>query len=248
MELTHEERYAMETPESIEQAVRMAHLEEQEFELNERIEHYNKETKEKNTQIYQAIADKYKVGDYGFNSDRPFVVNMDKLQHVACLIHESFRIAPQGSRKHVHNSYSLKHFAEQVLGPRVNHYVSNAELIVCMIEQGFEPSRISKHNCVFKVDIESDFAKGFKKAQTIWKKYITPKNTYEDMDDKDGQFSFDYATDSPLGFDPYYDLYLRGYLHAKHMTHYHYPNLYADRSPLKYPLSTHLYFKGYYNM
>lgn len=177
-------------------------------------------------QTYQEIADKYKIGADGFNCDRPFVVNEHKLGHIAQLIEYSFGIPAKGSRKHVHSSYALKHFAEKVLGEKVNHYVSNAEMIVAMIERGFKPSTIVGLNSNFKVDIESAFAKGFKEGKSIWKKRITEKNTYDVMEDQDENFRIHYSTECDSGFDPDYDLYLRGYFAAEQQTRMFYPEEY----------------------
>jgi len=198
-------------------------------------------------QKYQEIVDAFKIGADGFNSDRPYTINMDKLPYISQLIHISFLPASYKSTKHKHWSYSLKHFAEQVLGASVNHYVSNADLIVCMIEQGYHPSALNNgHNCDFIVDIQSNFAAGFKKGKSIWKKRITQRTSYESMDDKDGEFKFDYSGEG--GFHPNIDLYVRGYLCAMNQAHKFYPEPHDKRERMDYPIDSHLYFNRQYKI
>jgi len=232
MELTHQQRWDMETPESIENHMRMAVLEEQEFLLQERIEQSIKEAKEKNAQVYapvyQAIVDKYKIGSGGFNSKDPFVIDVDRLRCIKHLIDVSFRTPRKGSRNHNHGSYGLKHFVEKLLGEDVKHYVSNAELIVAMIEHGFTPSKPYGLNCNFKVDVETQFADGFKHGKSIWKKRITEKHDYDDMAIEDGQFLYDWTRENGAGFDANYDLFLRGFLYAKEQVHVFYPEEHRD--------------------
>lgn len=189
---------------------------------------------------YQAIIDKYKIGYNGFG-DVEHPIKFDKLDDITGFIHLSFT----KSRKKK-NSYDLKHFAEVVLGKVVNGYVSNGEMIVAMISNGYDPKDIRGPNCNFSVDIESTYKSGYKYGLTIWKqrRRIVDEFVYREMEDKDENFRLE--THFEGGPHIPYDMSILGYYDAKRKCHEDYPDEFKNKcEPNPLPVRCHYFFNVY---
>jgi len=134
-----------------------------------------------------------------------FEMDADRLHLIRGFIWKNFK--PTGTKKVC--SYSLKHYVEDALGDKVKHYVSNGELIVAMIAEGYKPLTITGPNCWFKVDTESEYKKGFRFGKKIWKQR---PDKYDDMMDRHELFLEECVGEG--GYDPVMNLDDLGYRHA----------------------------------
>lgn len=152
------------------------------------------------------IIKQHSLSKSGFLPDGTnFEMDADRLHLLRGFIWKNFK--PTGRKKVC--SYSLKHYLEDALGDRVKNYVSNGELIVAMIAEGYKPLNITGPNCWFRVDTECEYKKGFKFGKTIWK-YHPEK--YDSMMSRHEQYLLDCHAEG--GYDPGMSLEDLGYEHA----------------------------------
>jgi len=152
------------------------------------------------------IINQHSLTANGFNSKQErFNIDPERLHLIRGFIWKNFKPTIRKTQ----NSYKLKHFVEGALGSMVNSYVSNGELIVAMIAEGYKPVNISGLNCCFKVDIESEYNNGFRFGKKIWKHN---SEKYDEMMDRHELFLEESVGEG--GYDPKMNLSDLGYKHA----------------------------------
>jgi len=136
---------------------------------------------------YNTFAQKYNVGLSGVctenksRTETPMVITEDTLPRMDTItefIRDNYK--PKKGRI---SSYWLKHQVENELAKEVESYVSNGELILCMLKAGYTPTHHDRLNLYFGIDAESEFKQGYKVGKSVFgKKGILHSGTQTSMD------------------------------------------------------------------
>lgn len=97
--------------------------------------------------------------------------NFDKIEKIAEFIRHNY--CPASKNTPLRGSYSLKHEVEQSnWTDDSNKYVSNGELILAMLYEGYSPKHIRPDNlnCCFKVKTTYWFKEGQRVAKSRWRR------------------------------------------------------------------------------
>lgn len=122
-------------------------------------------------------------------------VDLERLNLICMFIETNYGPPKHRQRQCIRNSYSLKHEVEDSMKGLVENYVSNAELMLCMIALGYKPITYSpsiefptrrNRNCEFKVDTKKEYNAGYAFCQSMIgkKKRRFTENDYHEITDK----------------------------------------------------------------
>lgn len=125
---------------------------------------------------YNAFAQKYDVGFSGVRSEgksrkeTQMIITEDtlpKMNSITKFIQENYK--PKRGKI---SSYWLKHRVEKECeaDPQQGNYVSNGELILCMLKAGYIPTDYHSPNLYFGVDALTEFKEGYKVGKSVFQK------------------------------------------------------------------------------
>lgn len=125
---------------------------------------------------YNAFAQKYTIGLSGvcveskLRTETPMVITeatLPRMNTITKFIQDNYK-AKRGKI----SSYWLKHRVEKEVAADLHqgHYVSNGELILCMLKAGYKPTEHHGLNLYFGVDAESEFKRGYKVGKSVFEK------------------------------------------------------------------------------
>ena len=161
-------------------------------------------------EAYMKIANDYQIRMSGLLPDREPILpitedQLRRLEIITRFIEDNFR---QGRGKK--SSYGLKHLVERELGSQVQSYVSNGELMLCMLHCGYKVKDRHGPNLYFGVDTDYQYKDGYKTGKDVFWKYgkYLHENRQMDMEWTDEDFKSKGYNDLP-------HLWRKGYDQAK---------------------------------
>jgi hypothetical protein len=119
---------------------------------------------------YNAFAQKYTIGFSGVcvkrksETEPPMVITENDLHRINAItkfIQDNYKPKPGKI-----SSYWLKHRVEN----EIKGYVSNGELMLCMLKAGYKPTGHHQPNLYFAVDAQFTYKQGYKVGKSVFEK------------------------------------------------------------------------------